>query len=163
MLIHSVRHQGELQKSEQAHVLWTIILCFKWIINEYILINVKWIDSSEILWKYRCFYLQPPHVWHQKHALNWYKMCFTTHHTVIPLTKLSILNRWQNYELSGLQTFNLNKYSWVDNFRCKQGTSACMPVQINSQSLEDTQVGYISQKYTLDKYTLEKKTLEKYT
>ena len=27
---------------------------------------------------------------------------------------------------------------------------------INSQSLEDTQVGYISQKYTLDKYTLEK-------
>ena len=29
---------------------------------------------------------------------------------------------------------------------------------INSQSLEDTQVGYISQKYTLDKYTLEKYT-----
>ena len=31
-------------------------------------------------------------------------------------------------------------------------------IQINSQSLEDTQVGYISQKYTLDKYTLEKYT-----
>ena len=30
---------------------------------------------------------------------------------------------------------------------------------INSQSLEDTQVGYISQKYTLDNYTLEKYTL----
>ena len=30
--------------------------------------------------------------------------------------------------------------------------------EINSQSLEDTQVGYISQKYTLDKYTLEKYT-----
>ena len=30
---------------------------------------------------------------------------------------------------------------------------------INSQSLEDTQVRYISQKYTLDKYTLEKYTL----
>ena len=30
--------------------------------------------------------------------------------------------------------------------------------KINSQSLEDTQVGYISQKYTLDKYTLEKLT-----
>ena len=30
--------------------------------------------------------------------------------------------------------------------------------KINSQSLEDTQVGYISQKYTLDKYTLEKYT-----
>ena len=29
---------------------------------------------------------------------------------------------------------------------------------INLQSLEDTQVGYISQKYTLDKYTLEKYT-----
>ena len=29
-------------------------------------------------------------------------------------------------------------------------------VKINSQRLEDTQVGYISQKYTLDKYTLEK-------
>ena len=28
--------------------------------------------------------------------------------------------------------------------------------QINSQSLEDTQVGYVSQKYILDKYTLEK-------
>ena len=34
---------------------------------------------------------------------------------------------------------------------------------INSQSLEDTQVGYISQKYTLKKYTLKKYTLEKYT
>ena len=30
--------------------------------------------------------------------------------------------------------------------------------KINSQSLEDTQVRYISQKYTLDKYTLEKYT-----
>ena len=29
-------------------------------------------------------------------------------------------------------------------------------MRINSQSLEDTQVGYISQKYTLDKHTLEK-------
>ena len=29
-------------------------------------------------------------------------------------------------------------------------------MRINSQSLEDTQVGYISQKYTLDKYTLER-------
>ena len=28
----------------------------------------------------------------------------------------------------------------------------------NSQSLEDTQVGYISQEYTLYKYTLEKYT-----
>ena len=35
--------------------------------------------------------------------------------------------------------------------------------KLNSQSLEDTQVGYISQKYTLDKYTLEEYTLEKYT
>ena len=34
---------------------------------------------------------------------------------------------------------------------------------INSQSLEDTHVGYISHKYTLDKYTLEKYTLKKYT
>ena len=31
--------------------------------------------------------------------------------------------------------------------------------KINLQSLEDTQVGYISQKYTLDNYTLEKYTL----
>ena len=31
--------------------------------------------------------------------------------------------------------------------------------EINSQNLEDTQVGYISQKYTLDKYSLEKYTL----
>ena len=30
---------------------------------------------------------------------------------------------------------------------------------INSQSLEDTQVGYISQKYTLDNYTLAQKSL----
>ena len=29
---------------------------------------------------------------------------------------------------------------------------------INSQSLEDTQVGYILQKYTLDKYIVEKYT-----
>ena len=35
-------------------------------------------------------------------------------------------------------------------------------IRINSQSLEDTQVGYISQKYTLDKYTLEKYTLENF-
>ena len=34
---------------------------------------------------------------------------------------------------------------------------------INSQSLEDTQIGYISHKYTLEKYTLEKYTLKKYT
>ena len=34
---------------------------------------------------------------------------------------------------------------------------------INLQSLEDTQVGYISQKYTLDMYTLRKYTLGKYT
>ena len=33
---------------------------------------------------------------------------------------------------------------------------------INSQSLEDTQVGYISQKYTWEEYTLEKYTLEKF-
>ena len=32
--------------------------------------------------------------------------------------------------------------------------------KINSQSLEDTQVGYISQKYTLEKFTLEKYTLK---
>ena len=32
--------------------------------------------------------------------------------------------------------------------------------KINSQSIEDTQVGYISQKYTLDQYTLEEYTLE---
>ena len=32
----------------------------------------------------------------------------------------------------------------------------------NSQSLEDTQVGYISQKYTLDKYTLKEYTLENF-
>ena len=29
-------------------------------------------------------------------------------------------------------------------------------------TLEDTQVGYISQKYTLDKYTLEEYTLENF-
>ena len=33
-------------------------------------------------------------------------------------------------------------------------------VKINSQSLEDTQVMYILQKYTLDKYTLDKYALE---
>ena len=32
--------------------------------------------------------------------------------------------------------------------------------QIKLQGLENTQVGYILQKYTLDKYTLEKDTLE---
>ena len=35
--------------------------------------------------------------------------------------------------------------------------------KINSQSLEDTQVEYISQKYTLDKYTFGKYTFGKYT
>ena len=35
--------------------------------------------------------------------------------------------------------------------------------QISSQSLEDTQVGYILQQYTFDKYTLEEYTLEEYT
>ena len=33
--------------------------------------------------------------------------------------------------------------------------------KINSQSLEDMQVGYISQKYAWDNYTLEKYSLEK--
>ena len=36
-------------------------------------------------------------------------------------------------------------------------------LHLNLQSLEDTQVRYISQKYTLEKYTLEKYTFEKYT
>ena len=46
---------------------------------------------------------------------------------------------------------------------------ASFGVLINSQSLEDTQVGYISHSYTLDEYTLEKLTfgykytLRKYT
>ena len=35
----------------------------------------------------------------------------------------------------------------------------CLYKEINSQSLEATQVGYILQKYTLDNYTLEKYTL----
>ena len=35
--------------------------------------------------------------------------------------------------------------------------------QINLQSLEDTQVGYISHSYTLDEFTLEKYALEKLT
>ena len=35
--------------------------------------------------------------------------------------------------------------------------------KINSQSLEDTQVGYISQKYTLDNYTLEREHFAKNT
>ena len=33
------------------------------------------------------------------------------------------------------------------------GTAGVNICPINSQSLEDTQVGYISQKYTFDKYT----------
>ena len=36
-------------------------------------------------------------------------------------------------------------------------------IKINSQSLEDTQVGYILQKYTLDKYTLERAFEPSYT
>ena len=35
--------------------------------------------------------------------------------------------------------------------------------KINSQSLEDTQVGYISQKYSLDKYTLGRAFKPSYT
>ena len=41
------------------------------------------------------------------------------------------------------------------------GMQSCTPFKTNSQSLEDTQVGYIWQKYTLDNCTLEKYTLEK--
>ena len=40
------------------------------------------------------------------------------------------------------------------------GMQSCTPFKTNSQSLEDTQVGYIWQKYTLDNCTLEKYTLE---
>ena len=38
------------------------------------------------------------------------------------------------------------------------GDKGSPPWEINSQSLEDTQVGYISQQNTLDKHTLEKNT-----
>ena len=38
----------------------------------------------------------------------------------------------------------------------------CDVMKINLQSLEDTQVEYILQKYTWYKYTLEKYTLEKF-
>ena len=40
--------------------------------------------------------------------------------------------------------------------RCWRWKYVSHPFKINSQSLEDTQVGYISQKYTLDKYTMER-------
>ena len=43
---------------------------------------------------------------------------------------------------------NLNISSQFGKKNCKN------IVRINSQSLEDTQVGYISQKYSFDKYTL---------
>ena len=36
-------------------------------------------------------------------------------------------------------------------------------LKINSQSLEDTQVGYISQKYSFDKYTLGRAFMPSYT
>ena len=36
-------------------------------------------------------------------------------------------------------------------------------IEINSQSLEDTQVGYISQKYFFDKYTLGRAFKPSYT
>ena len=48
----------------------------------------------------------------------------------------------------------------LKEFNLSKGSS---PIKINSQSLEDTQVGYISQKYTLDKYSLEEYTLEEFT
>ena len=49
-------------------------------------------------------------------------------------------------------------------FDCNQcDYSSHLRNKINSQSLEDTQVGYILQKYTLHKYTLHKYTLEEYT
>ena len=42
-------------------------------------------------------------------------------------------------------------------------TLLCGRKKLNSQSLEDTQVGYTLQKYTLEKYSLEKCTLKKYS
>ena len=42
-------------------------------------------------------------------------------------------------------------------------SSAFTKEQINSQSLEDMQVGYISQKYSLDKYTSERAFKPSYT
>ena len=45
---------------------------------------------------------------------------------------------------------------WVQGLRLKKGRIALDFKLIISQSLEDTQVGYILQKYTLDKYTFDK-------
>ena len=41
--------------------------------------------------------------------------------------------------------------------------SCKVDMKVNSQSLENTQVGYISQKYTFDKYTLEPTFKPSYT
>ena len=43
--------------------------------------------------------------------------------------------------------------------KAKTVTNEIFTIKINSQSLEDTQVGYISQKFTLDKNTLWKNRL----
>ena len=66
---------------------------------------------------------------------------------------------------------NLNVFSkWTIKFdpstnqqQAKHSSIVMIMMRLNSQSFEDTQVEYISQKYTLDQYTLEKYTLEKYT
>ena len=60
--------------------------------------------------------------------------------------------------------FVINDFLWPKfgnaNYEEENKKECNFSHRINSQSLEDTQVGYILQNYTLDKYTLEKYTLE---
>ena len=54
----------------------------------------------------------------------------------------------------------MNSVNCVGNIKLleSQEVNDSIGWEINLQSLEDTQVGYISQKYTLEKFTLEKYT-----
>ena len=78
----------------------------------------------------------------------------------IKIRNIILSNKNVKRELLGSSYTKKEKY--LEGFCVKRGNILLFFFIISLQSLEDTQVGYILQKYTLDRYTLEKYTSESF-
>ena len=100
--------------------------------------------------------LYPRHQAFTKNCSGWHHLLFFYQITVAPLQSSSIIKYFStgesltktDFPFEGMVGYYGN-YDQADIIGIIREDS-----KINSQSLEDTQVGYISQKYTLDNYTL---------
>ena len=119
--------------------------------NMALLSNIEYITISNI--EYRIFHKYPTNgqISNKKSNIEYLQyLCLNQ-----SLTRVSI-SRKSREEMSQFSSLKLEKWFFISLFPLDFQELK----KINSQSLEDTQVGYISQKCTLDKNTSEKCTLK---